>query len=759
MFFLKLLHFIAAGLSRKALIQGPRKKQDPSATGVDYSFIFSIFVSNGIQKQETMKRLMLSLLLFAFAVNISAEEVDLKTAKSIAITAYCQKLNQYHAPAAPEQLQITEQYVIARDGAPVLYVFNFLDYGYIIMAAEDVLNPVQAYSFTSSYDPGHLPCNFRGWLDGRAGAAAYARENNVVATPEVASRWTDLQKGETLDFEQATTIPEPLMTETWNQDWPENYYMPLDPSGPGGRCLVGCVATAMAQIMHYWRYPLQGSGIKTHSFGPYPPITVNYGATDYDWDAMLDNSDDAVNLAMAEISMHAAVSVNMEWGPETSAAYSSDVPPAMQDYFTYNPTSYYVQNQGSNWTTWKNYIHAELEDLRPVYYAGSNTSGEGHAFVCDGYNSDGLYHFNFGWSGAGNGWFDITSPSGYEWYYTQAMIRFLYPADPGYPYGCSSIHDRNTLVGSFEDGSGPQQDYEADASCSWLISPQTEKDSVVSIDLEFVFIDTAPGDVVILYDGPTEDHPVLGTYSGSETPSGLIQSTRNQVLVSFQADGDENKGSGWKLQYYSRLPSYCSSSPQLLTEPAGTVSDGSGDFWYINNTHCIWKIAPDSANGLTLSFSAFETEKDEDILRVYDASNSQLLGEFSGTIIPDPVFVESGELYLIWKTSAAIPGPGWKAGWIADNVGIPLEQDNLIDLTLHPNPASGSVTLSFSTKEEQTVTIRLISPAGELLQEERISTGIGGHLKRIDTSSLARGIYFISITAKEGNSNHKLVVL
>lgn len=704
-----------------------------------------------------MKRTGIILLLFSFAITLFAAKVELQDAKNYAVNAYYQKLNLFYEEVSLDQVQIAEFHTIEKNGEAVYYVFNMENYGFIILSAEDALNPVQAYSFDNFFYPEEYQDNLTGWMNSRANAVVYSRNNNMQASEETAEQWSTLKDANNLTLFTDDKSVDPLLTQTWNQDWPENYYMPLDQAGPGGRCYVGCVATAMSMIMHYWRYPLQGVGQKTHSSGGYPAVTVNYDNTYYDWDAMLDNSDGAVNLPMAEIGLHAAVSVNMDWGPYGSGTYSTYVPGAMKYYFGYNSTATLYEKQNYNWTSWKSYLETEIDALCPVYYSGDNGES-GHAFVCDGYNADEMYHFNFGWSGSGNGWYDVTTPAGFDWYYNQSIVRFLYPDEDNYPYGCTPDYERNTLVGSFEDGSGPMEDYEANLSCNWLINPQTDIDSVDYINLEFVQMNTDENDIITVYDGPTKSDPVLGTYSGDEPPSGYISSTSNQMLVTFESNGDAVTGAGWKIQFFSVQPDYCSSSPIVLTEATGTIGDGSEDFYYQNNTNCMWNIQPDWASGVTLTFTAFDTEDTEDYLQIYDASNNQLQGEFSGSTIPDPIHVESGELFLIWKTSGAITKPGWEAHWEADNVGIKKEEINISKLMVYPNPAKESLTVSFNVEDNQSYTVKLITVTGEAVYHDNTGYASGTYRNTIQLDDFASGIYFLNITGEAGTINRKVVI-
>ena len=529
-----------------------------------------------------MKRFLLSILLMAFAGLVFAKNVEVNQAEQIALNAYYQKVITYHQEIAFDDLKIVEQFTYQNNGTDVIYVFNFENLGYILIAADDAIEPVLGYTFDSHYSETGQPEGFAGIMWEYGEHVKFLKDNNIKATEEIASQWNELAASDPAGFTptKSSKDMEPLLTATWNQDSPYNYLCPEDASGPGGHVYVGCVATAMAQIMLYWRYPHQGSGSSSYYQYPYGTLSADYGNTTYDWDGMIDNSDQKVNLPMALIGYHAAVSVEMNFGPDGSGSYSTDVPYALKTYFGYSNTVSYKLRQGVQLSTWENWIHSELNDLCPIYYSGHTPQNEGHAFVLDGYHdSDDMYHFNFGWSGSSNGWYLISNAGGFT--QGQGMVVNIFPNDGSYPYGCQADYTRTTQVGSFEDGSGPQDNYDENASCSWLISPQTATDSVTSIKLSFVVMDTDPDDIVTIYDGPDDSSPVLGTYSGTSVPTGFIQSTGNKVYVTFEADGDGVTGSGWRMEYSSLVPSWCSGTT-VFEGPEGMFEDGSGDFYYKN---------------------------------------------------------------------------------------------------------------------------------------------------------------------------------
>lgn len=708
-----------------------------------------------------MKRLLLSLLLASFAMFIFAGNVELQDAKSIAKNAYFQKLNNYHEQVAIDAVEILDYYVINNNGESVIYAFNFTNYGFILIAAEDAIEPVLGYTFDNHYSTGNHPEGFSGVLWEYGDHINYLRTNKIEASPEISQMWSELKnyKPSTFAPKDKSKDIDPLLTATWNQDWPYNYYCPEDAAGPGGHVYVGCVATAMSMIMQYWRFPEQGSGSHSYYCYPYGTLSVNFGEATYNWDAMVDNSDQNINHDMALIGYHAAVSVDMGFTPNASGAYSADVPYAMKTYFNYANNVQYLQRQNFPLTSWETYLALELEDNCPVYYSGQSPSG-GHAFVLDGYReSDGFYHFNFGWSGYDNGWYAVTDAGGFPT--QQGMVKNIEPNDPNYPYYCSPDYELTNLVGSFEDGSGPQESYEASASCSWLINPQTTQDSVTKIKINFVILDTDVNDIVTLYDGPTTSDPVIGEYSGPDAPTSPIYSTGNQILIVFEADGDGNTGTGFKIEYESYLPSWCSGNT-VHEEPSGSFDDGSGDFWYKNGSNCTWMITPEFASDITLTFTEFSTEEDADVLKVYDATNNQLLatisGDYSGGNLPAPIYNENGALFIAFQSDGINNGPGWAIEWEIGNTGVDTENANFNSLKVYPNPTNNILNISFALEDSQTFEVRLISVTGNVVYQEAQDNFSGHYVNTIDLSNMAKGVYFLNLSNENGSINKKVVV-
>ncbi|MBN3035848.1 MAG: C10 family peptidase [Bacteroidales bacterium] len=707
-----------------------------------------------------MRKLTLLFLLLAFTASSFAKKVEMDEARRIAGQVYYDKLITYDSQISPAGVIISETFTMKEEGVDMLYIFNFESYGFLVLAADDAMFPVLGYTFDHPYNPEYMPDNFTGWINGYVENVKYLKINGIEASGEIEGEWDYWRNYSHFSPREGGKDVEPLMTCTWNQDWPYNYYCPLDPNGPGGHVYVGCVATAMSMIMYYWRYPEQGTGSHSYS-SPYGQLTVNFGATTYDWDGMVDDVPSGkINLPVALIGYHAAVSVDMQFGPNGSGAYSDDVPYALKTYFGYAPYVIYTQKtNGITWETWKGWVRGQLDDACPVYYSGTEPGGGGHAFVVDGYHmADEMFHFNFGWSGMGNGWFLINNAGGFTNF--QGMVRNIYPADASYPYFCQGQTVLGNLTGTIEDGSGPQENYQDNANCQWLIDPQSGNDSVKNITLSFISMDTQSNeDVITVYDGPTTSDPVLGAYSGNTTGS-PVTSTGNKMLVVFQTNGSVT-ASGWKALYTTTQPQWCSGLT-TLTEPSGSFDDGSGSFNYNISSNCMWKIQPQWATDITLTFTSFLTEEDRDIVKIYDAGNNQLLAEYSGLynggVMPDPVTAPSGKLFITFQTDGIINYDGWTAEWAIGNTGASGQTIQEGNLTVFPIPANDRITIYKTVEGSDELEIRIINTTGATVYLENTGPVSSNYVNTITTQDWNPGIYFLRVKGLSQTENRKIIV-
>lgn len=303
---------------------------------------------------------------------------------------------------------------------PLLYIFNVEeDGGFVIVSGDDSTDAILGYATQGRYDESLLPENFRAWMQQTtAELEAYQRSAKDVA----------LQTSGKMQAVKRVPVHakiDPLIITTWNQgnannasntDGVYNVHLPMI---DGAYPCTGCVATVGAQLMYYYRWPqaetesVPGytvSDSEAQTSEALPPIQ-------FQWDKMKtsyafnDPNTDAVN-AVADLMLYCGYAAQMSYGINASGASSSTLAQGMATHFGYQDSWRFVAREDYSISEWDELIYNELACARPVIYSGAYNGG--HAFICDGYDGDGLYHFNWGWGGDYNGYFKLqaTNPSG-----------------------------------------------------------------------------------------------------------------------------------------------------------------------------------------------------------------------------------------------------------------------------------------------------------------------------------------------------------
>ena len=354
------------------------------------------------------KTLSIMLMLALFVGQLIASPVDVNTARQLGL-----KYVQGNATKQVAELNLAYTQTTER-GANALYVFNF-DGGYIIVAADDVAQPILAYGEEGNFDADNIADGLAYYLRFYARQIEYAVDNHMTAAPDVAEQWEQLSRSGAIKGERATYGDvAPLISTNWNQDNPFNAYCPQGQGGPGGRAYAGCVATAMSMVMKKWDWPDHGQG--SHSYTPsgYPMQSADFENTYYEWSNMPNNVNNSNYQAVALLMYHCGVAVDMQYGPGGSGAYSVDVPDALVNYFRYTDHVYRLERDLYTKLEWEEMLIANLREGFPLYYSGADTDG-GHAFVCCGYReSDRKFYFNWGWSGFNNNYFAIDALNTYS---------------------------------------------------------------------------------------------------------------------------------------------------------------------------------------------------------------------------------------------------------------------------------------------------------------------------------------------------------
>lgn len=703
------------------------------------------------------KSLLFSLvMLLAFGTGSFAKEVTLKDARQAAKNYFYERVNQFRSAVSMDQISISETYVKQANGKNTMYIFNMENGGWVIISADDVLEPVIGYSYEGSLDNSRNNTNFESFLTSYADEIGYAYEHKLSVPATTSAKWEKYTSTNisALNTAKDTRNVDPLIIHLWNQDSPYNALCPAASNGPGGHVYAGCVATAMSMVMYYYRYPLQGTGNHSYYMPQYGTISANFGETTYAWDAMLNslsNSSPEESIhAVAEIQFHCGVAVNMGYSPEGSGAYSYNVPSAIKSYFGYDNSASYKTKDSYSLDGWYNLLKEDLDAGEPLYYSGQSSDG-GHAFCCDGYQGTEMFHFNFGWSGSGNGFFKLYGSGAVGGFGGgQGCVHNFIPPTSEYPYNCNGTKVITTCSGTFEDGSGPIENYESGVNCSYLFTPDV---AIKNFKLKFNAFDLAAGDMVTVYDGEDETAAVLGEFTGSSLPS-QVETSGDRMFITFTST--TSNGQGFQAEYTPVFNVFCSGITNL-TDPTGTVSDGSGDNNYNNGSLCRWKVMPDNCEEITFSFTKLDLPDGEDNVKIYDLDGNTLVGDFTGTDIPADVTTSGAGAFIVFQTNGTVSGDGFELTYEVDNVGM---ENNAIynHLSIYPNPAVQELNIRFDVKEATSLNVQLMSINGEIVYQEALSNHIGEYNSKVDVSSLSKGIYVLHLTSNKGTLTQKVMV-
>jgi hypothetical protein len=314
------------------------------------------------------------------------------------------------------------------------------------------------------------------------------------------------------------------------------------------------------------------------------------------------------------------------------------------------------------------------------------------------------------------------------------------------------------LAGTFEDGSGPLENYENNDNCNWLISPQSNSDSIIRITINFNRFNTeSANDLVKIYKGATTSDSLVATFSGDNIPPSVVINGA-QALITFTTNGN-NPEPGWYISYSTKSYDWCSGMT-TYTDPQGTLTDGSSTYNYRNSSTCRWEITPASGDPVRLVFNSFKTEASNDYVRILDLQSGQLLAEYSGDFsasTPPPSVVSlSGKMYILFTTNSSVTDEGWNASWTTYPLGV-QERQNL-QYQVFPNPASGKVYIQMYESSKKELSLEFISIDGKVQLSENFTTTEGLNRKAIDISGLQAGIYVLRIIGDDGMVTRKVVV-
>ena len=375
--------------------------------------------------ENFMKHSLLFLIALMVGIFAQAQTISESQAKQYAADFFSQQQSvkpAHQRKAARPTLAYSAK--SAQDTQPAIYIFNRTnEEGYVVVAGDErASHIILGYTDHGTFDSATVPENLSNWLQGYTDEIAWLRQNDNSKSKIQNPKFT------------ATPVVGPLITTQWDQEEP---YNTKTPKMSGEHTPVGCVAVAVAQIMNYHRWPNQGTGSVEYEWNN-SYLECDFSESTYNWE----------NLDIPQLMSDVGLACEMQYATWSSSAYDWDAGHALTTYFGYDKgMQLHFRSDYGTWDdqTWDDMVRAELDALRPVYYAGvmrKLRNSYGHAFVCDGYDDSDYFHFNFGWGGQGDGWYLTTAINpdeedrGYN--YQQSIITHI-QKDAGNPLWLASV--------------------------------------------------------------------------------------------------------------------------------------------------------------------------------------------------------------------------------------------------------------------------------------------------------------------------------
>lgn len=389
-------------------------------------------------------------------------------------------------PAKVKALKTPVYTARTTDGAPSIYVFSDKNGGYMLLAADDVAYPILGYADKGEFSADKMAPAMRWWLDEYSRQIEWARKNGIDAPAKKAA------------VEGRRDVA-PMIKTHWDQGNPYNLLCPVV---NGKRGYTGCVATSMAQIMNYFKYPACGKGKITYSDdeGCGKRLTWDFSRHPFMWDQMLDTyiegeytSDEAA--AVATLMKSTGASVRMSYSADASGALSIMTASALVKYFDYDPNVDYQIRSYFAATQWNKMLYENIANVGPVLYGGASMLGGGHSFVVDGYQADtDMFHFNWGWGELSDGYFsmDALNPgslgtgggNGGGYNFTQDAVFGIQPPT-GKPVEIRAMQmsQQGNIGGTITDGK-LTLDIVDDAQAQWINYNPVDIDIIMGLSYE-----------------------------------------------------------------------------------------------------------------------------------------------------------------------------------------------------------------------------------------------------------------------------------
>jgi hypothetical protein len=630
---------------------------------------------------------------------------------------------------------------------PLLYIFN-AENGFVVVSGDKSVPPVLSFSDYQLYNDSDVVPPFEMWINHYANQIDQIKKQHIVQ-PQYVSQWNELLSGER-GFRTGDEV-KPLLQSKWDQGEYYNYYCPRDPAGQNGRVVTGCVATAMGQLLYYFRFPETGIGSYSYTDEHYGVQSADYGNTTYDYNAMCDVPS-AINPEISKLIYHCGVGVDMHYGPDGSGMTNHSAARVLRTYFKFSPETEYLFRDSTD-LNWDSVIVSHLNRRIPMYYAGWSVPDiNGHGFICDGYkivDSAYFFHFNFGWSGYMDNYYYTNSlmVGNNNFNLAQELIINGYPDTTQYSYPVAQpLTGSLTLTaseGTFTDGSRPEAHCPAGMDFTWNIQPETSNLTDVSLTVNY---ELAAGDTLYV------TNPNVNTFEMRTADTGTMTVAWGTTELTVHLFTHTSESGGFRASYTSNQPTFCSKT-KTFSSISGHIEDGSGSDDYNNLSFCKFKVVLGGQySAISVHINSLDLEEGKDFLSFYDNTISEtthyltLTGQKSDT----SATFDTRRLLMVFETDETGTAQGFNLDYTGGYVGITSYAEEA--LQVYPNPANDRVTVT-CISPIRSVEIR--DAEGRIVLAEQPDA----EETSLRVAQLPAGIYLLTARTKESVITRKIVKL
>lgn len=599
------------------------------------------------------KTFLLAILCCLFSIGFAGNVVPVNDARTASVNFIKSIYPDMNVSASDFVLKYTE---VDENGDAVFYQFDIREQGFIIVSANDAVDPILAHSVNTKFNKDIHVYAFSVYKEEVKAA------KNIV-NPTALKAWDRLlshrsTRGEVIGQYISEEV-KPFVTSEWNQGEYFNYLCPAQEDASqyqqnincDNHVPAGCVATAMSQVMFYYRYPEYGTG----GVG-YTPIHYEYDAdnnptdtfyypmqaqrfnTLHEYDVMPSDVDFYAG-EIAKLMWHAGISVRMDYGPTGSGAQSAEALTSLKNYWGYNRTAQMYSRNDYSDAKWKDTLLNELRALRPIYYSGTDAEG-GHAFVLDGFRV-----IN-----------DVERTTHYG-----DTIENIVVTDSNYTYTAFEYIDsvQHLLYDSLAHIDTITSHYINDTT---LVFDTTYYYTYFDTTYYYTYDSVATDSVVNYITSTFYTHTdSLTTY----TYDTLYKTT--EVHINWGWGGFNN--AYFKIAGAGHIGGYTQNEAAMIgLYPAdqapkdttghkrvagsrGSISDGAGNIDYRPNTDRTWTVVANNANMYTFRFLRLATEANNDVIIFY--KNGDMTNEekrVSGNELPDAFTINADSVTIRFQT-------------------------------------------------------------------------------------------------------------